>query len=988
MENLGEVIHGHYGEYITQSYGGMSESEITKVLEHTSIGYNDNKNQIVVFNKEGRYIWGGLSAFSEMSPSSPQYQHIVYVNNRLQQAYEIMELINFPFLNAENCLLYLENPQSFNMENRKNEIVDNYEVEKSIQVKIDKKVLAKLAAYCVSKIRENHRRYLYILVPEGVEYQNYCQNVIEQLLGVVPAGLRKGFRIATNPSERDEDYFGVIFRSVKNLPSCIEKCVNLEEELGNQTLLVDYLPLHFEELLEASADSFMQDAKNSYLEKLYEREKEENGWPSDRFYIRYYEERMLWTKPLNTDTLQEFNKKLEEKGRDKNNIEEIVLERLNGFTEIEQSLKEDQRLNEAKHSKEMLLVFSDYKQLIDLLRKEKKGEFSKDFIFDIAGKINTANEGYNSFKEVKDEWEGYLGEKQLFDTLASTMGSEYCAQQVEKIIKGFKEDANSLYEETVNNFPELKEEFTKKLYTSIHEKMASDELEEPLVYWYYSKQQNLNQKESDQYAEYLQKKHLDEVRKMPTLEIVKETCAMFINAFETRKVSYIQALSEELLKCYARNERADETKELFLQEVNEIIGILKEYSEEGIKKSGLEKWYKEYLCEYLLSQIEKDIQTDYINRLFLILENDEVEYKEKKLVKVYEVIDAHLKEKKGEDKKDDSFEAFKSWLEPFEKALSKHIATKKVEIGQMRDQLIDQLDDYSLDCLLYYMNTEFNTETIKFLCQYVESVHHERLKAQFYDKGSEMILSHFASLKYGCEEMKAIYNDLTKYGEPSEELKIWYLDNWMSEEECNEQFKYMMSNMKTFDEYFYYCMNEKLLLNNIENSWDKMRARLKNMIKGRGSTFSAFISAIKFAEESSSQQTCIEKVDTRYDNYKEDFSFFYEENKIGVLLGRDRELTEIFSEAMSCLEFVKLCGFQNIRFMNMRGDIKGEFNEETVRESFIRLIKEQRGIKKGEHERKKSKEEKACMDMIMECCDLVKRKGKLQHKTRILWNKK
>ena len=32
MENLGEVIHGHYGEYITQSYGGMSESEITKVL--------------------------------------------------------------------------------------------------------------------------------------------------------------------------------------------------------------------------------------------------------------------------------------------------------------------------------------------------------------------------------------------------------------------------------------------------------------------------------------------------------------------------------------------------------------------------------------------------------------------------------------------------------------------------------------------------------------------------------------------------------------------------------------------------------------------------------------------------------------------------------------------------------------------------------------------------------------------------------------------
>lgn len=989
MEVVGEIIHGHYGEYLTENYGDMFDAEVVKTLEHTSMGKNDNKNQILVFNKEGRHIWSGLSALSEESPSSPQYQHIIYVNNGLQQAYEMTELVRFPFLSGENCLRYLKEPQLFNKENRKNEIMDSYKGQKSIHVDIDEKMLAKLAVYCVSKIRENHHRYLYILVPEGLEYQQYCQSVIYQLLGVVPAGLRKGFRIATNPSERDEDYFGIIFRKDRNRPSCSEKCVYLEKKSEGQSLLVDYQPSHLKKMFEESAASFMQNGQNAFLERLYEREKEENGWPSDRFYIRYYEEGMLWTKPLTIDTLQEFNKKLQEKGRDKKNIEKIIRERLNGFTEIEQSLMEDQRLNEAKNSKEILQIFDDYKELIGFLREEKKSNFSNEIIRNIVNKINTEAERYDSFKEVKEKYIEYLGQKELFDSIASTKAEEYCEEQVAKIIGSIKqEDANDIYENTVNNFSELNEKFRSKLYKAIHEKMSNDELEKPLVYWYYSKQQNENKEKADQYVDYLQKRDLKEIKEASTLETVKTVCNMFIETFQEHKSSYIHAISEELLKCYKKKEKEEEVDEHFLQEVDEIINFLKEYSEDGKEQSRLEEWYKEYLCEYLLSKIEKDIQTAYITRLFLVLEKDEIKQKEQKLVRVYQVIDAHLKEKKAEGKKDDSFEAFKSWVEPLEKALSKYIATKNNEVRGMRDKLIDELDDYRLEYLLYYTNTEFNAKTIKFLCQYVESIHHERLKARFYDKSDEIVLSRFISLKYGWGEMETIYKAITEYRVPSENLKIWYTDNHMSEEECNKQFDIIIKNMKTFDEYFYYCRNERLLLNSIEDSGKKMRTSLKSVIKGKASTFSAFINGIVFVEEVSLQQICIEKTDNILDYYKEDFRYFYKENKLGVQLGRDRELTEIFCEVIYYLDFVKLCGFQNIRFVNMKGDIKGEFDEETVKKSFIRLIKDWRGINKEEHERKKNEEEKACMDMIMESCDLVRRKGKLQYKSGLLRNKK
>ena len=237
MGIFGEAIHGHIGYYKTDIYGaaisegqlvsaqGLSPQDVNNViLSIASVGPNDSENQILMFDPEGRGVsWSLRIAAQTDSKVSAGYSHIAYWQSGLSAFRDLDTMIYFPFITDLDAFRYLlQNEEQFNP-SRWAGCVQNAQNKKSYQMQLlggnfvlPANLLKKVVCYILSKLDTKARKYLYILVPQGAPYQAYCEAVIWQILSVIPIGLRKGISFATNPQQKDEDNFGIIFQQEAN----------------------------------------------------------------------------------------------------------------------------------------------------------------------------------------------------------------------------------------------------------------------------------------------------------------------------------------------------------------------------------------------------------------------------------------------------------------------------------------------------------------------------------------------------------------------------------------------------------------------------------------------------------------------------------------------------------------------------------------------------------------------------------------------------
>ena len=80
MGQYGEVIHGHYGQYVTRQYGEATESEVRDFfLKHTERGSQSScSHMIFLGEQELPYIWSTFAAEKEVNNTIADYQHVVY----------------------------------------------------------------------------------------------------------------------------------------------------------------------------------------------------------------------------------------------------------------------------------------------------------------------------------------------------------------------------------------------------------------------------------------------------------------------------------------------------------------------------------------------------------------------------------------------------------------------------------------------------------------------------------------------------------------------------------------------------------------------------------------------------------------------------------------------------------------------------------------------------------------------------------------------
>lgn len=275
MGIFGEAIHGHIGFFKTEVYGaairggqlvraqGLTEQDIINViLSSAGIGPNDSENHIIMLEPEGRGVsWSLRVAPQGDSKVSDGCSHLAYWQSELSVFRDLDALIYFPFITDGAEFTYLlQKGEQFNL-SRWPSCMQNVSIKKAYQrqllgaqIPFSQSLLKKVVCYILGKLDTNARKYLYILVPQGVPYQAYCEEIIFRILSAIPIGLRKGITIATNPDQKNEDSFGIIFQHEAN--PARHGCDLSFHRNGNYSFLNDY---YLSKNIEKLIDLFVED---------------------------------------------------------------------------------------------------------------------------------------------------------------------------------------------------------------------------------------------------------------------------------------------------------------------------------------------------------------------------------------------------------------------------------------------------------------------------------------------------------------------------------------------------------------------------------------------------------------------------------------------------------------------------------------------------------------------------------------------------------
>lgn len=500
MDRIGEAIHGHYGQYVSQSYGGAGEEDVNVFLSDIEVGTSDSMNYILCLKaqKNTPYFWSILSTTESISGVAEGYQSVAYCKNSLKNLYEIEQLLRFPFVTAEECNQYLSKRGTFCAENRAQAtayLTQNAEFEHDPQrakehfafcdyVKIPKKLLAQIAAYCIYMASVGARQYLTILVPkQEADYQKYCRSVIFQILSAVPSWLRKGFTFATNPASRKREKFGIIFQRTQE--TRLENAVRLSAGEDYPFLRKIYLG---SELCKFISDLVEQPwmLDNCYREleaPLYLK-----GKLTKDSYIDYALSKSYWHEEITLDKLKEWNQRIGVESSDstwmKSEIKELIRRKLNpeAFENMLMAKKEM-----LKKPEDISKLLGTYAAIIQVVYEGDKC-FSIEFVRTLKEQVLYKEawqerwESWNRMQEYETIFLGKVDEqaKQEIETELSEIEEQYKKELLNGCVNTLRQEMSvdnvqAILKNIQTYFPKSKKELLSQVYEEIAELLKETE---------------------------------------------------------------------------------------------------------------------------------------------------------------------------------------------------------------------------------------------------------------------------------------------------------------------------------------------------------------------------------------------------------------------------------------------------------------------------------------------------------------------------------
>lgn len=371
--SVGEIIHDHFGSYITVHSGKISKDDIDKIiLKDTRVGLSEIDNIVIDFGLSDTcpYYWVCYSSKESLESVSFGRSHAVYTNCSLESLYDFESLLYFSFANStESRSIVCGNRQL-----RENRYIDWVTSPKRIN--IDKELMTAIITFILKKKRTGFKNFLYIAVPDSViDYQEYCIAAVSTLFSAIPVGMRKQFRIATNAAEENEGLYHILF--------CKESVINARESKVdvvclNDTTIPDFLKKAnvsktLEELISRCVN-YPQGTRNSDIDTYYsnmEQQKKDIASILERDYINEYDILKLEVAPVTPKVLKEYEDKLANplSNEQREMLQKQIIRRLSNIAILEENIDNTETNLNTCTFEGLIKLLGSYGHLIDFLQQ-------------------------------------------------------------------------------------------------------------------------------------------------------------------------------------------------------------------------------------------------------------------------------------------------------------------------------------------------------------------------------------------------------------------------------------------------------------------------------------------------------------------------------------------------------------------------------------------------------------------------------------------
>lgn len=638
MDTYGEVLHGRYGVFKTFIYGGVSARNSEKFWAHIEAGQVHDCNQILVLGNSNRteYIWSAFDGPRVTEGFLTRYHDVVYMEECLENLSDtnIEKLIAFPFMDEHECGSYLKQETDFEFGRKKK--MQEGKIPRWKEINISKDLLAKLACYCVEKIRLKKTQFLYILVPSlEPDYFSYCRSAMRQILLSVPCGMRKNFSFSMNPKPADEQYYGIIFRrdGVEKLDCSVRLNGDFDARFLDETFLAGPVREYAENRNGKFAQMCINSERNAVLRDVFEKRH------MDDFY-EYVAGALTSAQPLYCWDFQNISLCLRKKWNQEclKKIVHKIDSRISEFKNIGKTLEVGKVFESVHSMDDFLCVLKPYEQLLIYLIKNHNvtftDELSKKILYDLL-----EHEGEKIYRYLEQPESG------LIELLSPKVVEEYQAwarkeyesiqqEEMNQLLIGLKGASGGNLDDSYRRLLEIDQmannteicrlieiSLIYSLLNVLHKKFSFIELEKALKY--------VNRFRMRDVKELFYQKCMEFVNRFDIFEVVQdyddffqtenmEFCIYFENNASERLLECIKQrcdcrLMKKVLDCVNRFKDSNiknqfyqkcslnllqkfENDEFHIYEGNkdELYRIFKKNACEADGCMRLEQWYKKY----------------------------------------------------------------------------------------------------------------------------------------------------------------------------------------------------------------------------------------------------------------------------------------------------------------------------------------------------------------------------------------------------------
>lgn len=950
MERFGEVIHGHSGQYNTLQYGDISEITIDKyILNHTEAGEQDSCNQMLFIGTPElpSYVWSTFAAKSDSGKSIAGYQHAVYQDCSLENIHDITEIVNFPFLNAEDCAEYLKGNKEFCSETRRDEIENFISIESLPEIEIDGDLLARLAGYCVSKTDTKAKGFLRILVPEDEKnYQGYCRSAVIRLLNVIPVGLRKNISIATNPSRANEQFFGILFQRDRGgkVPCSVRLDGSFDDDFLSEN---NYLDDNINKLIGLCAENpeVVEDCFSNMERMEEERSQLTKGCYSD-FYEYYFQS----GADINMEFLRQMSAGLQQ-GRQ--SITNVIRNRISGMDLFEEVFRQEV-LQEHRDIPFVLEALHSCRELIKYFQREGSS-FTADFaesVLDLES-VEEAEieENYRNLKEYKEELAQYF-DRQYIEELIWKFDKKKkdCLQKrlVEEILNNpKKETVEKVFYEAERDGAEFVSQFGQELCVRVREAAKGEALKLQDAYALYlpirSHVSEMDEKYTELFCSFFVKGFCQKTENNFSAEILKSGCEEIRQTIPGGQDNFVKILFQTLQNKIKR--------EFYLPDkIKEMLDILESYALSKELKKKIDECRQDVCVEDLKKKISENPQVDDINMLLSLAERYGFKKEEEIVKDIYMTLGLKLADWRKYENGQGEFEAFCDSMLKIRSILKEWAIDRDLELYKEAESFNNDFRKCFVEYLSVYLSNAFSLETLTLALDYADKVVGCR------DLCGEICRIVIKQLEgepdLEDKEAEQIFELFNRYGIWSEDLDKWN-DYWQKRISNVSTYNGIIQKTRSFAQYFFYCRARKDVLDTIPRAKEKLLDNLIGKIKPSKRGFDSFLSGM-FSAEREDPFTLMSGGNPAYEEklvlYIDTFYNLYERKNIGIRLDRRKGVFEIYTQVYLYRKFLELCTRDKIYFWNRKGKELGDINKDIIDDIFDYIKKVKDGGEQNEEE--------------------------------------